>query len=602
VSRPTTDTDAVGQGNGTDSRSDDAKSSDSIAEFLGHVQVLAGVPADVRDQLAADADLVELRAGQWLFRAGDPGSSAYVVRSGRLEVIADSGAVIGEVKRGGVIGELALLREEARAASVRARRGAELIELRRETFAGLLRDAPEFALSLTKELADQLAATRPTAPAPAAPVTIAVLALDRGAPARQVAARLVEDLGKYGSLAHLDETVADRPLEDLPAVVEKAEHGSDRVLLEGRGTQPRDPWNDFCLREADLVIGVGSGTPDPAWMERAAELDGCELLVTGGLLSADVLAALRPREVHVRPGLAELLETTDALARRLAGRSLGLVLSGGGARAFAHLGVVEELRNAGLHFDRVAGVSLGSVVAGALAMGFELEAIYERFVRHFVHENPSNDYTLPAIAVLRGRKAQHVLEEVLDDVHIEELPTNFFCLSCDLVAREPVIHRTGLLRTAIYASLAIPGVFPPVAPGDGRLLVDGGVLDNLPVETMSRAHEGPVVASDVTAHDGRWARARRPNPHKFASALRRALTGTEQVVPRLGETLFRTFTLGSADTAAAAQAHADLLVTPQVEGAGLMDWKELPRLRDAGRAATREVLAEHADLVASWTA
>jgi predicted acylesterase/phospholipase RssA len=297
-----------------------------------------------------------------------------------------------------------------------------------------------------------------------------------------------------------------------------------------------------------------------------------------------------------------LLETTDALARRLAGRSLGLVLSGGGARAFAHLGVVEVLRDAGLRFDRFAGVSLGSIVAGAMAMGFELEAIYERFVQHFVAENPSNDYTLPAVAVLRGRKTQRILKEVMGETHIEELPKSFFCLSCDLVARKSVIHRTGLLREAIYASLAIPGVFPPVAPGDGRLLVDGGVLDNLPVETMSRAHEGPVVASDVTAHDGRWAQSRRSGPAKLNRLLVRTLTGTDQVLPRLGETLLRTFTLGSADTAAAALAHADLVVRPPVGGVGLMDWKQLPRLREAGRAAARAVLEESPEAVAAWTA
>ena len=242
--------------------------------------------------------------------------------------------------------------------------------------------------------------------------------------------------------------------------------------------------------------------------------------MAGGLLPEDILETLQPREVHVRPSVAELLETTDALARRLAGRSLGLVLSGGGARAFAHLGVVEVLRDAGLRFDRFAGVSLGSIVAGAMAMGFELEAIYERFDRHFVAENPSNDYTLPAVAVLRGRKTQRVLKEVMGETHIEELPKSFFCLSCDLVARKSVIHRTGLLREAIYASLAIPGVFPPVAPGDGRLLVDGGVLDNLPVETMSRAREGPVIASDVTMHDGRWAQSRRSGPAKLSGLLR----------------------------------------------------------------------------------
>ena len=144
------------------------------------------------------------------------------------------------------------------------------------------------------------------------------------------------------------------------------------------------------------------------------------------------------------------------------------------------------------------------------------------------------------------------------------------------------------------------GVFPPVAPGDGRLLVDGGVLDNLPVEEMSRANEGPIVASDVTLHDGRWAQARRAGRNRVTNSVRRALTGTDQLVPRLGETLFRTFTLGSADTAAAAQAHADLLVTPAVEGAGLMDWKQLPRLRKAGRAAARQALDENQDSIAAW--
>src|SRR4051794_7547945 len=345
MSRSTPDTDAARHANrpAATRPGNRGASTATLVDFLGHVDVLAGVPTELREELAADAVPVELSAGEWLFRAGDPGSSAYVVRTGRLEVIAESDVVIGEVKRGGVIGELALLREEARAASVRARRDTELFELNGETFVRLLREVPEFGVALTRELAGQLAATRPIAPPRASPVTIAVIALDSGAPTSQVTARLAEGLGRYGSLAHLGGSEADRPAEDLPVMLESAERTHDRVLLEGRGRSPDDPWNGFCLREADLVIGIGSGRPDDAWLGHAAELQGCELLVAGGLVPKDVLETLQPREVHVRPSVAELLETTDALARRLAGRSLGLVLSGGGARAFAHLGVVEVL-------------------------------------------------------------------------------------------------------------------------------------------------------------------------------------------------------------------------------------------------------------------
>ena len=572
----------------------------SVADFLGHVKILSGVPLEVREEVAAEALPVKLGQGEWLFRAGDAGSSAYVVQTGRLEVVAAGDVVIGEVKRGGVIGEFAALREEARAASVRARRESDLLELRGETFTRLVREVPEFAVGLVRELAGQLAATRPVAPRAEAPAVVAVVGVEGGAPVGEVTERLTAGLRQYGVVARLGEAEWDRPSEDLPAVLQTAEERSDHVLLLGRSQSPSDPWTAFCLREADLVIAVASGPPAREWLARAADLRGCELIVTGSLLPRVVLEKFSPREVHVRSSLPELLETVDALARRLAGRSLGLVLSGGGARAFAHLGVVEELSAAGLRFDRFAGVSLGSVVAGSLAMGFEIEAIYERLVRHFVDENPSNDYTIPAIAVLRGRKTQRVLEEVMGDIHIEQLPASFFCLSCDLVGRMPVLHRTGLLREALYASLAIPGVFPPVLPGDGRLLVDGGVLDNLPVKAMSGALEGPVVASDVTARDGRWAQARRPGVQKLARPLRRVLTGSSEALPRLGETLFRTFTLGSADTAAAARAYADLVVVPHVEGVGLMDWKQLDRLREAGRVAARSALDASASTTRSW--
>jgi predicted acylesterase/phospholipase RssA len=267
------------------------------------------------------------------------------------------------------------------------------------------------------------------------------------------------------------------------------------------------------------------------------------------------------------------------------------VLSGGGARAFAHLGVLDELSAAGLEIDRIAGVSLGALVAGGAAMGLAPEELYEAFVRYFVTAKPTNDYTVPAFSILRGGKARRMLREAFGDRLIEELPKRFFCVSCDLVAREAFVHRTGLVADAIYPSFAIPAVFPPVATPAGQLLVDGGVLDNLPVATMARSGEGPVIAVDVTGRSGQTGRGRRPRAERLARSARRAITGSEVVIPRLSETILRTVMVGSSDTAAAARLHADLVITPQIDGIALMDWGAIDRSRELGRQAARAALA-----------
>jgi predicted acylesterase/phospholipase RssA len=204
-------------------------------------------------------------------------------------------------------------------------------------------------------------------------------------------------------------------------------------------------------------------------------------------------------------------------------------------------------------------------------------------------------------SLLRGGKARRLLGEAIGERRIEELPLRFFCLSCDLVARELVVHRTGPMAEAVWASLAIPGVFPPVATADGQLLVDGGVPDNLPVATMARTGEGPVIAVDVTGRMGPFARSRRPGIERVGRPLRRALTGTDAPVPRLGETIMRTLTVGSIDTVAAARLHADLVIAPEVEGIGLMEWQALDRVRELGRAAARRVLADEPNL-SGWLA
>jgi NTE family protein len=243
----------------------------------------------------------------------------------------------------------------------------------------------------------------------------------------------------------------------------------------------------------------------------------------------------------------------------------------------------------GVRIDRVGGVSMGAVVAGAVGVEMDDDTMFETFRRYLVDQNPSGDYTLPAFSLVRGLRTRRLLAEAFGEATIESLPLRFFCLSADLNSRSAVIHRTGRLHEAVFASLAIPGIFPPVPRSDGTLLVDGGMLDNLPVEAMAAAAEGPVIAVDVTRVEA-W-RPRRVVPSwSWRARARRLITGQDVELPRLAETMLRTLALASSDTVTAARQHADVVIRPVIDGAGLLDWKQLPHMRDAGRIAVRELV------------
>ena len=561
------------------------------AFFLRNVPVLAGLSDQLLARLAEEVREVRIPAGSWIIHEGDRAESMFIVSGGRVEVVHEGPPeiLLRVLRRGDVLGELALLRDGVRAASARAQRDAELLELGRAEFEHLIEHAPEFALGLTRAMGAQIAASRsPVVPA-VPPRTIAVVGLDAASPTVELAESFADALGAHGPTARLR-------AGDLSSI-DQAERDRERVVLIAPGP-PEDEWTKLCLSEADVVLAVTEGAPAQACMANARALRGCELFVLGGSVPTATVQALQPMEVQVLAEPACRQAALESTARRVAGRSLGIVLSGGGARALAHLGVLEELADAGLKFDRFAGVSLGALIAAMTAMGLDGEAVFELCVRGFVETNPTRDFTVPAFSLIRGATARRLLGDLFGERRIEELPKRFFCVSCDLVRREVVVHRTGPLIDAVYPSLAIPGVFPPVSDGNGRLLVDGGVLDNLPVSTMARRGEGPVVAVDVTGPGGRFKTAQRPRLNTLTRPLRRALTGSDVAIPRLGETIVRAVTVGSIDTVTTARTHADLVITPAVAGTGLLDWKALMQVRELGRAAARRALDDEPELLA----
>jgi NTE family protein len=269
--------------------------------------------------------------------------------------------------------------------------------------------------------------------------------------------------------------------------------------------------------------------------------------------------------------------TTDArLARRLSGRSLGIVLSGGGARAFSHIGVLEELTAAGVAIDRVAGVSMGAFIGAMYAAGMDADEMDARCYEDWIRRRPLGDYTFPRHSLIRGARVEAMLERVFGSVAIEELRRGFCAAAADLRNGRLVVSRWGLVVEGVGLSLCMPLLASPQVRGR-QLLVDGSLVDNLPIGTMAALGEGPMIAVDVKA-----------------SFEREGAAPGDARTPSLAETMTRVLLLASSNTSAAARRHADLTIKPRNEGMGLLEFHQLDRAREAGRRAVHEALENDA--------
>jgi len=190
-----------------------------------------------------------------------------------------------------------------------------------------------------------------------------------------------------------------------------------------------------------------------------------------------------------------------------------------------------------------------------------------------VRRKPFSDYRLSGRSLAGGRRVHAAMERRFGvDTVIEGLPRQLSMASVDLVSRTRQVHRRGRLLDAALASARLPVLFAPIARDDGRLLVDGGVLDNLPTDLLVERDEGPVVAVTISAGGEGPRRPGRPR------------------VPGLADTLMRTMMIGSGGAADAARARGAWVVGPSSMGVGLLEFHQLDRMVQSGRAAARALL------------
>lgn len=568
---------------------------------LKTIPLLKDVSQRAMRSAGKEARWYSLPAGQPLFLAGELADSIYFVVSGTLGAFNSNNEFVGHIRSGEPVGEMALFlggvdtngdgkaEDKPHTGSVYALRDSEVVALSRTGWNRLVKSEPDLLEGMIRIILRRLgrAGQRDMA---TVPKVYTLLATSPTIDLRMRARALREALMKFGQkVAIVDEIQGD---EKPAAYFDALEQNNDTVILIAAIGDTS--WFRLATRQADRiwVLARGDARPSvPLMPEDTSPAQRLKLIDVLLLHPGTERRASRPQEWLDATGANRLFHwfgDSDAdamrLARVMAGRSVGIVLSGGGARAYSHIGAIRAIREKGIPIDFAGGASMGAVVAACAAMGWDDNEIEWRIRKAFVESNPLGDYNLPVVGMVKGKRVNARLLEHFGETEIGDLKIPFYALSTNLTSGKVHMHRSGSLRQALRATISLPGILPPVVDGDD-IFVDGAVLNNFPVDMMRDLHQGFIIGSDVSGQPEGLNKEEFARPLSFwqwvarngfssappiAGLLMRAATVRND--PRLGQDL------------------ADVLVLPDLPGIELRDWTAYDAAVEAGYVAAKAAL------------
>ena len=596
--------------------------------LLHHLRTFLGIiDAAAIDAVRGRVQWLQLAGGQTLMRQGEPGDALYLLVSGRLRVyIEEDGQrrVVREISRGEVVGEMSLITDAPRSATLVAVRDSVLVSLGKDDFTHLQAHSPQVTLALTRQIIERLRSERGHTVMDR-PVTMALLPVSAGVDAADFAQLLAGKLALHGKVGVLDAATVERQLEALGApssavddqrrqrsvamLFDEFEGTHDYVLLVGDAT-PTD-WTHRCTRHADEILLLADAKAAPVvhaneqtfLVDRPPHAEAAEILVL--MHDADTTMpsgtscwlARRPvsDHIHLRRGHGADMAR---LARIQSRNGVGLVLAGGGARGFAHLGVYRALREHGIEIDYVGGTSIGAIMAALIATDQPPQRL-EATARAAFGRNPTGDFTLlPLVSLIKGRRLRSIVGRAVADnvgegAANEDLWKGFFCVATNFSRASEVVLQRGDLLRSLLSSIAIPGALPPVIM-DGDLLCDGGTFNNFPVDVMrGRRGVGKVIGVDLNASKRRRIELdEMPSGWSMLLDRLRPRKSRRFRLPSLPVLLINSTILYSLSRQKQARALTDLYFNPPLDRVGMLDWKRFEQVVRQGYEHALAVLGE----------
>lgn len=560
-------------------------------------------------QILEKGKALELDTGAFLFHQGDKDNSLYIVLSGRFRALAEQGDgtlhALGDIGEGEPVGEFALFMAEPRSASVVAIRKSIVLELKETEYLEIVSTYPAFSTKLTRFVVKRLRRNSLQQHLETSAKNIAVINLQSE-----------KDITEYTEAIKVQ-------FESLNVSIQILDHNSHAnlelqtmydTLEEHEGLNflvcsDEDPaWSHQCKIYADLIIMATDFYADSSIYEIERQLD----LYSNNILNKKIYLLL------LHPEIAKFPENTRRwfenrkidlhihyrknhgpdirrFARILANKAIGLVLGGGGAKGFAHLGAILALYEEGLEIDFLGGTSAGALY-GLTASFSDFDPERIRFYSRESAESKltKNDFTIPLISIMSGRKMGKYLKKMMGDIYLEDFWVGSYCVSTNYSNSSMKIHERGLARKQIEASIAIPGIYPPVVI-DNQLHVDGGVVDNLPIETMYKYPVKHIIAislSQLRTQEVDFDET--PTPSKM---IWNNITGKKKYrIPGISSILVNSLTLNSRQKQEMTKSGVAIYLEMELKGIGMLDdtlWKEIVQKgHDQMEAALKNVPAD----------
>lgn len=637
---------------------------------------------------------VQVDAGQVIHHQGDESDAIYIVLNGRLRAIMekDDGTmrVVGEYGQGESVGELEVMTESVRPATLHAIRDTELAKFPKTLFNSLALEHPGITIKVSKIIAQRMRALvedpffeqgkEKTSIASNKNVTstlnlrtTAILPVAAGVPVVEFGSRLLSALTQIGVvngvtllnqaaiLSHLGRHAFSRmgklKLSQYLADLEER-YG---MLLYIADTNVNSPWTQTCITQADciLLVGLAEGSPNIGEYERfllgmkttarkELVLLHVERYSPPGLTRKwlrnrmwingghhHIQMAFRTNSEPVNPQIkrfgtvlkqrvqvlqAEIQKYTSRrirqtplysaetpfkgdfhrLARRLCGKSVGLVLGGGGARGIAQVGVIRALEEAGIPIDIIGGTSIGAFIGALYARDADVVPMYGR-AKKFAGRMGSMwrfalDLTYPSASYTTGHEFNRGIFKTFGNSQIEDFWLEFYCNTTNISKSRSEIHSSGYVWRYVRASMSLAGLLPPLCD-EGSLLLDGGYIDNLTVAHMKSLGADVIFAVDVGSVDdnspqtfgdslsGSWALLNRWNP--FSSYIN---------PPTLSEIQARLAYVSSVDALERAKATPGCLyMRPPIDAYGTLEFAKFDEIYQLGYQYGKDFLARLRD-------